>query len=67
MQALGRSRGGFSTKIHLIADAHCNPVDFLVSPGQTLESHHAIGLLMGVDADGSTQITVGHFGPASAV
>jgi hypothetical protein len=51
MQALGRSRGGFSTKIHLIADAHCNPVDFLVSPGQTLESHHAIGLLMGVDAD----------------
>lgn len=49
-QALGRSRGGFSTKIHLIADAHGNPVDFLVSPGQTHESRHAIGLLMGVEA-----------------
>lgn len=49
-QALGRSRGGFSTKIHLIADAHGNPVDFLVSPGQTHESRYAIGLLMGVDA-----------------
>ena len=49
-QALGRSQGGFSSKIHLIADAHGNPVDFLVGPGQTHESRHAIGLLMGVDA-----------------
>jgi len=48
-QALGRSRGGFSTKIHLIADAHGNPVDFPISPGQTHESRHAIGLLMGVE------------------
>ncbi len=48
-QALGRSRGGFSTKIHLIAAAHGNPVDFLVSPGQTHESRIAIGLLIGVD------------------
>lgn len=49
-QGLGRSRGGFSTKIHLIADAHGNPVDFVLSPGQTHESRHAVGLLVGVEA-----------------
>lgn len=50
-QGLGRSRGGFSTKIHLIADAHGNPVDFVITPGQAHESRHAISLLMGVEAD----------------
>jgi transposase len=49
-QGLGRSRGGFSTKIHLIADAHGNPVDFVLSPGQMHESRHAVGLLVGVEA-----------------
>jgi transposase len=51
MQGLGRSRGGFSTKIHLIADAHGNPVDFVLSPGQMHESRHAISLLVGVEAE----------------
>jgi transposase len=30
---LGRSRGGFSTKIHVLVDALGNPVKFLLSPG----------------------------------
>lgn len=33
-EALGRSRGGLSTKIHLAADRRCRPVADLVSPGQ---------------------------------
>ena len=33
-QALGRSRGGFSTKIHLIVDALGNPLRFILTPGQ---------------------------------
>ncbi|MFI6910460.1 IS5 family transposase [Nonomuraea sp. NPDC050394] len=33
-EALGRSRGGFSTKIHLVADRRCRPIQTMVSPGQ---------------------------------
>ena len=33
-QALGRSRGGFSTKIHIAADAPGNPLRFILTPGQ---------------------------------
>ncbi|WP_443031777.1 IS5 family transposase [Streptomyces sp. 3211] len=32
--ALGRSRGGLTTKIHLAADGHCRPLAFVVTPGQ---------------------------------
>ena len=32
-QALGRSCGGFSTKIHALVDALGNPVDFILTPG----------------------------------
>ena len=34
-QALGRSRGGFSTKIHVAVDALGNPLRFILTPGQT--------------------------------
>ena len=34
-QALGRSRGGFSTKIHVAVDALGNPLNFILTPGQT--------------------------------
>jgi len=51
LQGIGRSRGGLSTKIHLIGDAHGNPVDFVLTPGQMHESRHAISLLVGVDAE----------------
>jgi transposase len=40
-QALGRSRGGFSTKLHLRADAHGRPVTFHLTGG---ERHDLIGV-----------------------
>ncbi|MFC4891322.1 IS5 family transposase [Streptomyces beijiangensis] len=33
-EALGRSRGGFTTKIHLSADGKCRPLSLLITPGQ---------------------------------
>lgn len=36
-QALGRSRGGFSTKIHLRAEGYGKPVIFTLTPGQRHE------------------------------
>jgi transposase len=44
-QALGRSRGGFGTKIHLAVDALGNPLKVHVSPGQDADSTHAETLL----------------------
>ncbi|WP_367046955.1 IS5 family transposase [Streptomyces sp. Je 1-332] len=32
--ALGRSRGGLSTKVHLAADGRCRPIAFVVTAGQ---------------------------------
>ena len=37
-EALGRSRGGFSTKIHLLCDSHGHPLHAHLSPGQSHES-----------------------------
>jgi len=37
-EALGRSRGGLSTKIHLAADARCRPVARVLSAGQRPDS-----------------------------
>lgn len=44
-QALGRSRGGLSTKIHLVADRRCRPIARLTSPGQHGDSPRFIPLL----------------------
>ena len=33
-QAIGRSRGGRTTKIHAVTDEHCRPVAFLLTGGQ---------------------------------
>ncbi|MFJ6452224.1 IS5 family transposase [Streptomyces hydrogenans] len=33
-EGLGRSRGGFTTKIHLSADGRCRPLSLIVTPGQ---------------------------------
>jgi hypothetical protein len=33
-EALGRSRGGLTTKIHLAADRRCRPVTRILTPGQ---------------------------------
>ncbi|MEV7526076.1 IS5 family transposase [Streptomyces sp. NPDC091371] len=32
--SLGRSRGGLTTKIHLVADSRCRPLAFVIMPGQ---------------------------------
>lgn len=55
--ALGRSRGGFSTKIHLLCDGHGHPLDFHLTPGQAHETTALVPLLEGaeervVDGDG---------------
>jgi transposase len=36
-QALGRSKGGFTTKIHALVDALGNPLKFILTPGQRHE------------------------------
>jgi len=44
-EALGRSRGGLSTKIHLVADRRCRPIARLTSPGQHGDSPRFIPLM----------------------
>ena len=44
-QALGRSRGGLSTKIHALVDALGNPLRFLLTPGQAHDWAGADALL----------------------
>jgi transposase len=44
-QALGRSRGGFSTKSHVLADAGGRAIAFALTPGQAAELPQAEGLL----------------------
>ena len=48
-QALGRSRGGFSTKIHAVVDALGNPLRFLLTAGQRHEITQAEPLLDDLD------------------
>jgi len=50
-QALGRSVGGFSTKIHVAVDAHGNPLRLLLTGGQRADSTQAIALLEGFQFD----------------
>ena len=44
-QAIGRSRGGLSTKIHTTVDALGNPVGFYLKPGQAHDLESADVLL----------------------
>lgn len=46
-QALGRSRGGFSTKIHIAVDALGNPLRLLLTAGQRHDSPQAGALIHG--------------------
>ncbi|KOV58220.1 transposase [Streptomyces sp. MMG1121] len=39
-EVLGRSRGGFTTKLHLSADGRCRPLSMLVTPGQRADCTH---------------------------
>jgi transposase len=48
---LGRSRGGFTTKIHIAVDALGNPVEFTLTPGQRAAITQAEALIEGRDAE----------------
>ena len=47
-EALGRSRGGLTTKLHALADALGNPVRLLVTPGQRGDVPFAAALVEGL-------------------
>jgi transposase len=47
-QALGRSRGGFSTKIHILVDGLGNPLRLHLTAGQCHDSPYAPVLLAGL-------------------
>lgn len=44
-EALGRSRGGFSTKVHVACDGLGQPVKIILTPGQNHDSTQAANLL----------------------
>ena len=48
--ALGRSRGGFSTKIHILCDGFGHPLHFHLTAGQAHESTVLKDVLHGADA-----------------
>ena len=49
-QALGRSKGGFTTKIHIMGDALGNPLNFILTGGQAADVNQAYTLIEGVRA-----------------
>jgi transposase len=49
-QALGRSKGGFTTKIHVMVDALGNPLDFVLTGGQAADVTQSYTLVKGVRA-----------------
>ncbi|MFH8620870.1 IS5 family transposase [Streptomyces vietnamensis] len=44
-EGLGRSRGGFTSKIHLSADGHCRPLSLIVKPGQRADCTQFVPVL----------------------
>ncbi len=50
-QALGRSRGGFSTKIHITVDALGNPLRLHLTPGQRHDIAEAEALIVGYNSE----------------
>ncbi len=54
-EALGRSRGGLSTKVHLAADGRCRPLGFITTLGQR---HDAVAFDLAL-----AQVTVARTGP----
>ena len=51
-EALGRSKGGFTTKIHAITDALGNPLDFILTGGQSSDVGQATLSLVAAHAGG---------------
>ena len=50
-QALGRSRGGFSTKIHIAVDGLGNPLHFMLTAGQRHDITCAEALIDGYNSE----------------
>ena len=50
-QGLGRSKGGFSSKLHAACDALGNPVRFFVTAGQRSDYIKALDLIQGREMD----------------
>ena len=50
-QAIGRSKGGLSTKIHAVVDALGNPTAIVLTPGQACDLDGADQLLPNISAD----------------
>ncbi|MFF0887906.1 IS5 family transposase [Streptomyces sp. NPDC003456] len=44
-EGLGRSRGGFTSKLHLSADGFCRPLSLIVTPGQRADCTQFIAVL----------------------
>ncbi len=49
-QALGRSKGGFTTKIHVMCDALGNSLNFILTGGQAADVTQAYTLIEGIRA-----------------
>lgn len=49
-QALGRFRGGFGSKIHVLVDALGDPLRFVATAGQVADATRALTLLVGQSA-----------------
>jgi transposase len=51
-RAIGKSRGGATTKIHIAADAHGNPIDFEVTGGEVHDAKVADKIIEKIGAAG---------------
>ncbi len=47
-EGLGRSKGGFTTKIHLLTDALGRPLKSIITPGQRQDITQAMALVQGL-------------------
>ena len=48
---MGRSRGGLSTKVHMVTDAQGQPIRFILTGGQEADGPQAIPLLTGIETE----------------
>lgn len=60
---MGRSRGGFSTKVHVVVSGLGLPVAFLVTAGQEADVSHAEALLKAAAPEGTeVEVVIGDKG-----
>ena len=55
-QAIAKSRGGNTTKIHLAVDAHGNPITFIITDGTTHDIKMAKDLVDKVDLSNAVML-----------